>query len=119
MTVCPPTFGLKIPFPIFHELVFLFLGLGLHIFWGCIPVVCENFKKTKIPSELYIPVRNPADWIASINNHKLLRSVYNNRLARDFVLENHSASKFYDRIFSDDCEMVQAEPQESLASFFV
>lgn len=89
------------------------------LFWGCIPVVCENFKKTKIPSELYIPVRNPIEWIASINDHKILRSsVYNTKLARDFVLENHSASKFYDRIFSDDCEMVQAEPQESLTSFF-
>lgn len=66
------------------------------LYYGAVPVVHENMLKSDIPADLLLALSDPTDWAAQVNRFDL--GSFDRTRAREFVMDNHSAEKLYDRI---------------------
>jgi len=69
------------------------------LYYGAVPVVHANMLKSTIPAEFLLPLEDPTQWAEAVARYDLRE--FNRTRAREFVQDQHSAGRLYERIIAD------------------
>ena len=69
------------------------------LYFGCVPVVHTNMKKSGIPNDLLLAIDDVKNWQEAVLNYDLTK--FDKEKARKYVEENHNSTVLYNTIFEE------------------